>query len=179
MQIETVKVDKVVIIISAKSEELDILLGLELGADDYVVKPFSPKVLFSRIKAVLRRGKELSVYLVCRGEHCALFCWFRRHCGTAGGLWCCRVRFYRPGHGEHLVVRRDFSSCQIPRGSPIGEVFRARSEPDLVGRPTQVADDELMLREARVQQRFEVAEVRHPLGQRVADEHDLIVRLQF
>jgi len=47
-----------VIIISAKSEELDILLGLELGADDYVVKPFSPKVLFSRIKAVLRRSKE-------------------------------------------------------------------------------------------------------------------------
>ena len=47
-----------VIIISAKSEELDILLGLELGADDYVIKPFSPKVLFSRIKAVLRRSKE-------------------------------------------------------------------------------------------------------------------------
>jgi two-component system alkaline phosphatase synthesis response regulator PhoP len=47
-----------VIIISAKSEELDVVLGLELGADDYVAKPFSPKVLFSRVKAVLRRGKE-------------------------------------------------------------------------------------------------------------------------
>ncbi len=47
-----------VIMISAKSEELDIVLGLELGADDYVTKPFSPKVLFSRIRAVLRRGKE-------------------------------------------------------------------------------------------------------------------------
>jgi two-component system alkaline phosphatase synthesis response regulator PhoP len=47
-----------VIMISAKSEELDVVLGLELGADDYVAKPFSPKVLFSRIKAVLRRGKE-------------------------------------------------------------------------------------------------------------------------
>jgi DNA-binding response OmpR family regulator len=47
-----------VIMISAKSEEIDIVLGLELGADDYVGKPFSPKVLFSRIKAVLRRGKE-------------------------------------------------------------------------------------------------------------------------
>ena len=34
------------------------VLGLELGADDYVAKPFSPKVLFSRIKAVLRRSKE-------------------------------------------------------------------------------------------------------------------------
>lgn len=47
-----------VVIISAKDEELDVLLGLELGADDYVAKPFSPKVLMSRIKAVLRRGKE-------------------------------------------------------------------------------------------------------------------------
>jgi two-component system alkaline phosphatase synthesis response regulator PhoP len=47
-----------VIIISAKNEELDVVLGLELGADDYVAKPFSPKVLFSRIKAVLRREKE-------------------------------------------------------------------------------------------------------------------------
>ncbi len=48
-----------IIIISAKSEELDVVLGLELGADDYVSKPFSLKVLFSRIKAVLRRGKEI------------------------------------------------------------------------------------------------------------------------
>lgn len=47
-----------VIMISAKSEELDVVLGLELGADDYVAKPFSPKILFSRIRAVLRRGKE-------------------------------------------------------------------------------------------------------------------------
>lgn len=48
-----------VIILSAKSEELDVMLGLELGADDYVAKPFSPKVLFSRVKAVMRRGKEI------------------------------------------------------------------------------------------------------------------------
>jgi two-component system alkaline phosphatase synthesis response regulator PhoP len=47
-----------VVILTAKSEEIDIVLGLELGADDYVAKPFSPKVLFSRIKAVLRRAKE-------------------------------------------------------------------------------------------------------------------------
>jgi len=47
-----------VIMLSAKSEELDIILGLELGADDYVSKPFSPKILFSRVRAVLRRGKE-------------------------------------------------------------------------------------------------------------------------
>jgi two-component system, OmpR family, alkaline phosphatase synthesis response regulator PhoP len=47
-----------IIVLSAKSEETDIVLGLELGADDYVTKPFSPKVLFTRIKAVLRRHGE-------------------------------------------------------------------------------------------------------------------------
>ncbi len=46
------------IILSAKGEDLDMMLGLELGADDYIVKPFSPKVLFSKIKAVLRRSKD-------------------------------------------------------------------------------------------------------------------------
>lgn len=50
-----------ILIISAKSEELDVVLGLELGADDYVAKPFSLKVLFSRVKAILRRGKEAEV----------------------------------------------------------------------------------------------------------------------
>lgn len=48
-----------VMILSAKCEELDILLGLELGADDYVVKPFSSKIIFSRIKAILRRAKAI------------------------------------------------------------------------------------------------------------------------
>lgn len=47
-----------IVLLSAKDEELDIILGLELGADDYVAKPFSPKILFSKIKAILRRGKE-------------------------------------------------------------------------------------------------------------------------
>lgn len=47
-----------VIILSAKAEELDVLLGLELGADDYIPKPFSPKVLLARIKALFRRKKE-------------------------------------------------------------------------------------------------------------------------
>lgn len=47
-----------VIILSAKDEELDIILGLELGADDYLSKPFSQKILFSKIKAILRRQQR-------------------------------------------------------------------------------------------------------------------------
>ncbi|MGH7884468.1 MAG: winged helix-turn-helix domain-containing protein, partial [Thermodesulfobacteriota bacterium] len=44
-----------VIMITAKGTEADIVVGLELGADDYVVKPFSPRELVARVKSVLRR----------------------------------------------------------------------------------------------------------------------------
>ena len=44
-----------IIMLSAKAEEFDRLLGLELGADDYITKPFSPREVVARIKAVLRR----------------------------------------------------------------------------------------------------------------------------
>jgi two-component system phosphate regulon response regulator PhoB len=47
--------DVPIIIISAKGEETDIITGLELGADDYLAKPFSPNLLLSRVRAVLRR----------------------------------------------------------------------------------------------------------------------------
>lgn len=47
-----------VIMLTAKAQESDKIVGLELGADDYVTKPFSPRELMARIKAVLRRGKE-------------------------------------------------------------------------------------------------------------------------
>lgn len=45
-----------IIMLTAKDDELDKILGLELGADDYVTKPFSPKELVARVKAVLRRN---------------------------------------------------------------------------------------------------------------------------
>ena len=48
-----------VIMLTAKGEENDKVKGLELGADDYVTKPFSPRELVSRVKAVLRRGATL------------------------------------------------------------------------------------------------------------------------
>jgi two-component system, OmpR family, response regulator RegX3 len=48
-----------VIMVTAKDTEVDKVVGLELGADDYVTKPFSPRELVARIRAVLRRGTEV------------------------------------------------------------------------------------------------------------------------
>ena len=47
-----------IIMLTARGEEIDRILGLELGADDYIVKPFSPREVISRIKAVLRRSND-------------------------------------------------------------------------------------------------------------------------
>ncbi|OGR31367.1 MAG: DNA-binding response regulator [Desulfobacca sp. RBG_16_60_12] len=49
--------DAPIIMLTAKGEEADIVAGLELGADDYVTKPFSPRVLLARLRAVLRRRR--------------------------------------------------------------------------------------------------------------------------
>ncbi|HNX92186.1 MAG TPA: response regulator transcription factor [Syntrophomonas sp.] len=49
-----------VIVLTARADEVDKLLGLELGADDYMTKPFSPRELSARIKAVLRRSRPVA-----------------------------------------------------------------------------------------------------------------------
>lgn len=67
--VKEIKKDKdvPVIMLSARSEEYDKLFGFEIGVDDYVTKPFSPKEVVARIGAVLRRGKSANKKIVSDG----------------------------------------------------------------------------------------------------------------
>jgi len=77
--------DTLIVMLTAKAEELDQLVGLSLGADDYVTKPFSVKVLLEKIKALLRRRIEArsDAAEVISSQGVSIN--RRRHTATAGG----------------------------------------------------------------------------------------------
>ncbi len=71
-----------IIMLTARDEETDKLLGLELGADDYVTKPFSPREVVARVRAVLRRGAREGTSVIHAGD---LTIDLRAHEVTLGG----------------------------------------------------------------------------------------------
>ncbi|MEO8684824.1 MAG: response regulator transcription factor [Devosia sp.] len=72
-----------VIFLTAHDDEIDRVLGFELGADDYVTKPFSPRELVLRIKAILARGTPMRANELVYGD---LHLDFNRHTATLGGV---------------------------------------------------------------------------------------------
>jgi len=62
------KIDTPIIMLTSKSEEIDKVLGLEIGADDYMTKPFSLRELVARVKTVLRRGRPPYTQAIRQGE---------------------------------------------------------------------------------------------------------------
>ncbi|MEQ7009404.1 response regulator transcription factor [Actinopolymorpha sp. B17G11] len=74
-----------VIMVTAKDTEVDKVVGLELGADDYVTKPFSPRELVARIRAVLRRGTEVGEIIQAVLEGGPVRMDVERHVVTVGG----------------------------------------------------------------------------------------------
>jgi len=67
-----------VILLTAKAEEMDKIIGLEIGADDYVTKPFSPRELLARIKVVLRRSANAGAIHAADSEGYAFASWVLR-----------------------------------------------------------------------------------------------------
>lgn len=60
-KLKAAQVDRPIMFLTAQQDEIDRIVGLELGADDYVCKPFSPRELVLRVKSILRRNKQLPV----------------------------------------------------------------------------------------------------------------------
>lgn len=68
--------------LTARGEEADRILGIEMGADDYLVKPFSPRELLARIKGILRRTRALPPNLRPEVQRCLVFAGWRLDTAT-------------------------------------------------------------------------------------------------
>jgi two-component system OmpR family response regulator len=71
-----------VLMLTARGEEADRIVGIEMGADDYLVKPFSPRELLARIKTILRRTRALPPNLRPEPQRCLLFAGWRLDTAT-------------------------------------------------------------------------------------------------
>lgn len=71
-----------VLMLTARGEEADRIIGIEMGADDYLVKPFSPRELLARIKSILRRTRALPPNLRPESQRCLVFAGWRLDTAT-------------------------------------------------------------------------------------------------
>jgi two-component system response regulator RegX3 len=115
-----------VIMLTAKDEEIDKVLGLELGADDYVTKPFSSRELLARIKAVLRRTSDLTDPSLGVLE--------------GGGIRLDADRFEVSAHGEQVrLTRKEFDLLEFLMANP-GRALQRESLIDRVWGSDYVGD---------------------------------------
>lgn len=94
-----------IIMVTARAEEIDRLLGLELGADDYICKPFSPREVVARVRAVLRRG---SAFETAAGKN---------------GLFIDRERFQASLNGKSLSLTPVEFSLLCALAAQPGRIF--------------------------------------------------------
>jgi two-component system response regulator BaeR len=111
-----------IIMVTARVEEIDRLLGLELGADDYICKPFSPREVVARVKAVLRRAQN-------------------GHTVQAQGLVLDEDRYQATLHGRDLgLTAVEFKILQFLAGSP-GHIYGRQQIMDKMYRDDRFVSD--------------------------------------
>ncbi|OLO39184.1 DNA-binding response regulator [Alkalihalophilus pseudofirmus] len=97
------KTDVPIIMLSAKGEEIDRILGLEIGADDYVTKPFSPREIIARIKAIFRRLPDKNSNEVTSDQQTYQFANFSIHAKSRQVLVKEEKLFLRPKEFDLLL----------------------------------------------------------------------------
>jgi two-component system, OmpR family, alkaline phosphatase synthesis response regulator PhoP len=139
-----------VIMVTGRTEEGDKVLGFELGADDYVTKPFSPRELLARIRAVLRRGEPVDGHV-------------RKHYLKAGELEIDRHRFEVKMKGRPVeLTRKEFDLLAALVGTP-GRAFGREELLDLVwGQDGFVEPRTVDVHVARLRAKFAAAELPAP-----------------
>jgi two-component system, OmpR family, alkaline phosphatase synthesis response regulator PhoP len=139
-----------VIMVTGRVEEGDKVLGFELGADDYVTKPFSPRELLARIRAVIRRGTQTE-----SGS--------KRIRLTAGDLQIDRERFEVTMQGQPVeLTRKEFELLAVLVGTP-GRVFGREELLDLVwGQDGFVEPRTVDVHVARLRAKFVAAKLSPP-----------------
>jgi two-component system alkaline phosphatase synthesis response regulator PhoP len=139
-----------IIMVTGRVEEGDKVLGFELGADDYVTKPFSPRELIARIRAVVRRGRA-------EGQE------ERRHYLKSGDLEVDRHRFeVRMGGKPVELTPKEFELLAVLVGTP-GRVFGREELLDLVwGRDGFVEPRTVDVHVARLRGKFTAARLPAP-----------------
>jgi two-component system, OmpR family, alkaline phosphatase synthesis response regulator PhoP len=156
-----------VIMVTGRVEEGDKVLGFEMGADDYVTKPFSPRELLARVRAVLRRGAEVDARET-------------RHHLKAGDLEIDRHRFEVKMQGRVIeLTRKEFELLAVLMATP-GRVFGREELLDLVwGRDGFVEPRTVDVHVARLRAKFSASNLPEPgvetvrgVGYRFRDARD-------
>ena len=139
-----------IVMLTAKDSELDKVVGLELGADDYVTKPFSPRELIARIRAVLRRGRPADA----KEKRASL---------KAGDLEIDRYRFEVRMKGRQVeLTPKEFELLATLVGAP-GRVFGREELLDMVwGRDGFVEPRTVDVHVARLRGKFSAAKLEEP-----------------
>ncbi|MGN0424538.1 MAG: response regulator transcription factor [Acetatifactor sp.] len=148
MKLRAMECEFPVIMLSAKSEEVDKIIGLNMGADDYVTKPFTPLELLARVRSHLRR---YSKYLTALGENGE-----KEHVYTIGGLELNEDTVEVSVDGEPVrLTPMEFKILQLLIKNP-GRVFSADDIYERVWNEKAVNTDTIMVHVRNIREKIEI-----------------------